>query len=531
MFRSATWYTLVIFFVGIIVFFLNLGSMTVDIMEARNFVTVREMIQSGDWLHPTLNGELRLEKPPLPTWITAVFASIFGIKDLFFLRLPASLMSLWLLFSMNSLVFRLSKNKRLAMLSAIVLGGMLYVVLLGRRGTWDIYTHSFMLASIVQLVIIFQSEGGLLRALWAGLLFGLAFLSKGPVALYTLFIPFLIAYFIQYKVHCRKIILPISLFSITAILVSASWFVYTHFLWQDVAVEVFGKEIANWKSYNTRPWYYYLKDYPVHSGIWTLILAIGLLTKYNYNKTPYKKEYILFWLWTVISIVLLSAVPEKKVRYLLPTFIPASFIVGSYLHFLLADFTYKKKTDTIIFHIHWVVFALATIGLPVASYFLLYQKEALGQEVFFTIVSFSIILLISFVIALKGNKKGLFIATIYGLLTFLIVFIVPYSDKIANNEYKDISEIQQLSEIENLQCYTLEDTRIELVWLIGRKIKKVEDTKSLHPPYLLLTDKNPSKYALESNYQLVGYYNNNSKPKGHKHYQESLSKYVSIVKN
>lgn len=529
MFRSTTWYTLIIFLVGIIVFFLNLGSMTVDIMEARNFVTVREMIQSGDWLHPTLNGELRLEKPPLPTWITAVFASIFGIKDLFFLRLPASLISLWLLFSMNNLVFRLSKNRELAMLSAVALGGMLYIILMGRRGTWDIYTHSFMLASIVQLVIIFQSGGGLLRALWAGLLFGLAFLSKGPVALYTLFIPFLAAYFIQYKVHFKKIRLPLSLFFITAILISASWFLYTHFLWQDTAIEVFSKEISNWKSYNTKPWYYYLKDYPVHSGIWTLILAIGLLTKYNYNKTAYKKEYIFFWFWAIISIILLSIIPEKKVRYLLPTFIPASFIIGSYLHFLLADFTYKKKIDTIIFYIHWSIFTLVTAGLPVVSYFLCYHKGILEQEVFFVILGFSIILLLSFLISLKQHKKSLFIVNIYGLLSLAIIFIIPYSDKFANDEYKDISEIQQIAEIKNLKCYTLEDTRIELVWLVGKKIKRVEDTKSLLPPYLLLTDRNPSEYNLQGHYQLLNYYNNNSKQKGHKHYQEALSKYVSII--
>src|SRR4028118_1846616 len=42
-----------------------------SLMEARNFITVREITQNGTWLIPTLNGEPRLAKPPLPTWLTA----------------------------------------------------------------------------------------------------------------------------------------------------------------------------------------------------------------------------------------------------------------------------------------------------------------------------------------------------------------------------------------------------------------------------------------------------------------------------
>ena len=42
-----------------------------DIMESRNLIAAREMVEEGNWLIPTMNGELRLAKPPLPTWISA----------------------------------------------------------------------------------------------------------------------------------------------------------------------------------------------------------------------------------------------------------------------------------------------------------------------------------------------------------------------------------------------------------------------------------------------------------------------------
>ena len=64
-------YSSIILILSIISFFSNLWVKDADLMEARNFITAREMVESGNWLIPTLNGSLRFEKPPLPTWITA----------------------------------------------------------------------------------------------------------------------------------------------------------------------------------------------------------------------------------------------------------------------------------------------------------------------------------------------------------------------------------------------------------------------------------------------------------------------------
>lgn len=53
-------------------FFTNLSAVEPTLMESRNFITAREMTQQQNWLLPTMNGELRLAKPPLPTWLTAL---------------------------------------------------------------------------------------------------------------------------------------------------------------------------------------------------------------------------------------------------------------------------------------------------------------------------------------------------------------------------------------------------------------------------------------------------------------------------
>ncbi|PVX51761.1 4-amino-4-deoxy-L-arabinose transferase-like glycosyltransferase [Balneicella halophila] len=526
------WYKIIICIVGILLYIVNLDTMAVEIMEARNLVTVREMLQSGDWQHPTMNGVLRLEKPPLPTWITAISASIFGLKNLFFLRLPAALMSIWLLFSMNSLVKRLTNDKLLAMLSAISLAGMLYVVMLGRRETWDIYTHSFMLAAIVQFVAMLQSVRPLRNALCGGILFGAAFLSKGPVSLYALFLPFVLIYCWQYRpLFGKSKRAALAIYIIIAFIISASWFVFLQLSLGNEAKEVLEGEVNNWHSYNVKPWYYYIKDYPVHSGLWTLILAIGLFTKYNYNKLRDKKAFSFFWLWTVASILLLSIIPEKKVRYLLPTFIPASFLVGSYFYYLIKDYErYKKPLDTVILKIHTVIFMIVAVALPIGIYMLFYRTAVVGWITVAGVCLMSLFCIYLLWKVWSSDKKHILIVGAILLLSSAILFFVPNSKYMLNPQFHSIGEVQKIQGLEGLPGYALEETRIELIWWTGRKIKEVQNLDGLQPPYMLLTNEKPTEYNLPSNYELIGHYDNNSKPEGHKYHHKSLSKYVVIVR-
>ncbi|NND50776.1 MAG: glycosyltransferase, partial [Flavobacteriaceae bacterium] len=41
----------------------------VTIMEARNFITAREMLSDDNWVLTTMNGEPRYQKPPFPSWM------------------------------------------------------------------------------------------------------------------------------------------------------------------------------------------------------------------------------------------------------------------------------------------------------------------------------------------------------------------------------------------------------------------------------------------------------------------------------
>jgi 4-amino-4-deoxy-L-arabinose transferase-like glycosyltransferase len=212
------------------IFFVNLEAIFVNIMEARNFITAREMLQDGNWILTTLNGEPRYQKPPLPTWLTAFSAALFGLKNLFALRLPAALVTVLLILVSYTFSYKFTKNKIYAFISSLILATSFYIVFAGRNGQWDIFTHGFMMVSIYQIFLFFKNDEKLYyRAFIAAIFFGMSFMSKGPVSLYALWLPFLISFGITFKFkNYKKRIFPLVSFLIISLLLYACWHWYTY---------------------------------------------------------------------------------------------------------------------------------------------------------------------------------------------------------------------------------------------------------------------------------------------------------------
>ena len=159
-----------------------------------------------------------------------------------------------------------------------------YIVASARDGQWDIYTHGFMAICIYLLYLFFTKETHKYQnALLAGLFFGCSFLSKGPVSLYALLLPFLIAFGIVYKYrNFRKRWVPLLVFLVVATVVSGWWHWYT-MTFDPAAAEITKKETTNWITYEIKPFYYYWSFF-TQSGVWTIPAFIALLYPYLKNR-------------------------------------------------------------------------------------------------------------------------------------------------------------------------------------------------------------------------------------------------------
>lgn len=176
----------------LITFFANRAALPTDIMESRNIITAREMVSDGNWLVPTMNGELRLEKPPLPTWVAGGIEKVFP-DSLSAQRAAAGVMAcMWVVY-LFLLVRYVSRRNDLAIATTIVFTTCYNMVLMGRSATWDIYCHAFMMGAIYYLNLgLFEKRHYWRNFLLSGAFMGLSFLSKGPVSFYALLLPYLI---------------------------------------------------------------------------------------------------------------------------------------------------------------------------------------------------------------------------------------------------------------------------------------------------------------------------------------------------
>lgn len=66
-------------FVGAAIFFYGAAERPITrSSEGRVARVAQEMLDSGDWIVPHLNGAVRKEKPPLSSWAVALTARAFG---------------------------------------------------------------------------------------------------------------------------------------------------------------------------------------------------------------------------------------------------------------------------------------------------------------------------------------------------------------------------------------------------------------------------------------------------------------------
>ena len=86
--------------------FLQLGLTATWQSEDRWLAIVREMIASGDYFHPQLNGELYFDKPLLSYWLIAALALMRGALDEWALRAPSAIAGLIVLWATRDLAGR-----------------------------------------------------------------------------------------------------------------------------------------------------------------------------------------------------------------------------------------------------------------------------------------------------------------------------------------------------------------------------------------------------------------------------------------
>ena len=461
--------SIVIFIIIItcLIFTVNLNLVDITIMEARNFVTAREMLQDNNWLMPTFNGEARYEKPPLPTWIAAISTIIFGSKSLYLYRLPGFLCLSIIGITSYYFSLELVKNKLQSIVNSFISITSFYMIAIIVEAPWDIFSHSFMFVGIYYLLRVLNNKQFKFKNIFLSSIFiASSFLSKGPISIYALLIPFLISYFITNPQSIGNKLIKIIPIILTGVLIGSCWYIIILIEDPTSLINITKKETSNWTNYNIRHFYYYWNFF-IQSGLWSIIAFLSLIYPYFKNKIKDYKSYRFTFLWTMIGVLLLSLVPEKKPRYLMPILIPLALNIGFICRYLLTEFN-KNKIAKLIVIFHYIIAICIGLSFVLAKIYILNYSINIVDIL---LAIFSIIMIIKVL-----NIKYLQFIKVNILFFLILIFSISNSPTLitkTNKSFKSISTLN-LSEIELYTNYSLSP---EIIWSFGKKIKQLDDVK------------------------------------------------------
>lgn len=293
--------------------------------EPRYGAIAREVLVSGDWVVPRLNGVRYFEKPILGHWLNAASMSLFG-QNAFGLRFPSAAATGLAALALALLV-RLERGTARAAVTAIVYLTCLEVFGVGVFAVLDPLLSLFVTAAMVSFYLAHRTSGRRRRLLLSsfGALCGLGFLAKGLVGVVVpavAIVPFLL-----WQRRGRELLTDFWLPALCALLVVAPWALLIHarepdFWHQFFWVEHVQRFVEAGNLQHERPLWFLLPYLLVGSLPWVLLLpaARGL------DLADPLTRFSLCWL--VFPFLLFSSSSGKIGTYVLPCFAPVAVLTS-----------------------------------------------------------------------------------------------------------------------------------------------------------------------------------------------------------
>jgi 4-amino-4-deoxy-L-arabinose transferase-like glycosyltransferase len=305
--------------------------------EGRYAEVPREMVASGDWLTPRLNGIKYFEKPPLQYWATATAYSAFGLHH-WTARLWSALTGLLGIFLIWFTGRRLY-GEPAGILSALVAASTVLYVAIGHMNTLDMGLTFFMSSSLCTFLLA-QRQGIPVkeRKLWMALSWAAtaaAILSKGLVALILPGMTILIYSLVQrdWRVWLRLDPLP-GVLLLAAI--AAPWFVWVSAMNPEFPGFFFIHEhftrFLTHVHRRVEPWWYFVPILLAGLLPWTVTAAAAMRQSWRAGARATSFDpgrFLVIWFATVFVFFSLSG--SKLPSYILPMFPAAALVIGRYL--------------------------------------------------------------------------------------------------------------------------------------------------------------------------------------------------------
>ena len=459
--QSKTYLTIIILS-GIFFFIPFLGNVHLFDWDELNFAeSAREMIVTGNYPRVQLNFQPFWEKPPLCVGLQSGCMKLFGIHEVA-ATLPNAFFGIMTLITLF-IIGKKHRSPQFGFIWAISYLGTFLPHLYFKSAIIDpVFNYFIFLAVYFMFRDIKRSESSsnLVHVALAGLLIGLATLTKGPVGLLVFGLTFL-TYFIftrfKHFPGVKKILVFMLMFSIVCffwfgieVINNGFWFLKEFLTYQ---VDLFLHPVAS----HGEPFYYhfvvvFLGCFPI-----SIIALPVFFGKKEFGKNDFTLLMkILFW--TVM--ILFSITTTKIVHYSSLTYMPLAFLATIYLNNLVENNSKIKNYVLALLTIVGFTFSFLLAAIPyIATHAYLitpYLHDPFavaslnvavnwgGYESFIGVTYFMLVVCSLILLYKKENMKGilfLFYSTAICLFIYLLA-VVPkierYSQGPAIDFYKTL---------------------------------------------------------------------------------------------
>ena len=323
--------------------------------EGRYAEIPREMVESGDWTTPRLNGIKYFEKPPLQYWATALAYRTFGMSDWTVRLWPAFTGFLGILFAYFT--GRRLFGSRVGMLAAVVLASTAYYIAFAHIATLDMGVTFFLVAGLFCFLLgmscprATRQEGLWMLGAWAAM--AAAVLSKGLIGLLLPGLALLAYSIVQRDWSPWRRIRPVAGILLFLVL-AAPWFIKVslmnpEFAWFFFVHEHFAR-FTTTAHHREGPFWYFLPVMLIGMLPWTWLAMEGLRDAWR-TRLPTgafnPERFLLIWIAVIFAFFSVSS--SKLPAYVLPLVPALALLVGLRMSRLSAMEILRRVVPALIF--------------------------------------------------------------------------------------------------------------------------------------------------------------------------------------
>jgi 4-amino-4-deoxy-L-arabinose transferase-like glycosyltransferase len=428
----------VLLFAAIVPYWIGIGDSTLwDANEAFYAETPRVMIETGDYISPSFNGNPRFNKPPLTYWIVAISYQIFGISE-WSERLPIVLAAIGLI-AAAFVIGRSVWGTQTGLWAATVMATLPRFLMHSRRTSIDVFLSLFM--GLTLMFFVLSEMRYERRKLWLCLMYasvGLGYMTKGPVAVVLPGAVFFIYLLIEKRLKdIKKMMVPAGIAVFLAIVVPWYLLVYQKHGGGYIVSFLLNENISRYtdEGWGPRRSFFYVQTMLGDLFPWSLLMIAALVcvvfrrkivdwvfgieapVDVDSNVNAFSIARLLA-IWIVVIVGFYSFSRNQQDQYVMPTYLGVSVLVGALINAFV-----EKRAEWV----RWLFVVSGALLAAIGGGFIYIVSRRSNLDLAGTDLIGLVLLaggVATFVFALVRKREFAVYSKIWALVAVMFVFVI-----------------------------------------------------------------------------------------------------------